>query len=102
MARHKRANPILQTVRQYLDIHMPELHNAPLHLRSLDGPPGSPRYAVTAEACTLACCPRGIPAAVAAAGNCSERMCPLRHSVRLLLDRRGAVIQAIRSQVHWG
>jgi hypothetical protein len=29
-------------------------------------------------------------------------MCPLRCSVRLLLDRRGAVIQVIRSEVHWG
>lgn len=101
MARHKRQNAILQTIQQYLDRQMPELHDVPLHLHSLDGPPGSPRYAVTAEACTSGGCPHDIPAAVAAAGHCPVRTCPLRRSVRLLLDRRGAVIQVIRSEVHW-
>ena len=81
---------------------MPELNGVPLHLHCLDGPPGSPRYAVTAEACLIGRCPRGIPAGVAAAGDCSVRMCPLRRSVRLLLDRHGTIIQVIRGKVHWG
>jgi hypothetical protein len=101
MARHKRQNPLLKVARQYLDLYMPELHDAPLRLRALDGPAGSPRYSVTAEACLSGGCPHGVPVAVAAAGHCPVHDCSLRCSVRLLLDRGGRVVQITRSGVHW-
>ena len=100
MARKKRANPLLVAARTYLSQHVPELKAAPLQLRMLDGPPESPRYAVTAEDCLAGACPFGA-SAVAHAGQCSVRDCPLRCSVRLLLDRRGEVVQATRSGIHW-
>jgi hypothetical protein len=46
-------------------------------------------------------CPNGVSALVAESGLCTVRDCPLRCGVRLLLDRRGAVMQATRSGVHW-
>jgi hypothetical protein len=102
MARQKRPNPLLVAARAYLSQHMPELRTAPLHLRMLDGPPGSPCCAVTVEACRRAGpCPHGIAAAVAERGECSVRDCPLRLSVRLLISRGGTVVQATRSAVHW-
>jgi hypothetical protein len=100
MARQKRQNRMLKVARQYVDRSMPELRDTELRLRMLDGPPGSPRYAAMAERCTAAC-PRGIPASAAAAGECPVRDCPLRDSVRLLLDRSGLVIQATRSGIRW-
>jgi len=100
MARKKRANPLLITARTYLSQHVPELKAARLQLRMLDGPPGSPRYAVTAEDCLAGACPFG-PSAIAEDGQCTVRDCPLRCSVRLLMDRRGAVLQATRSGIHW-
>jgi hypothetical protein len=101
MARRKRVNPLLIVARTYINQHVPELQAAPLQLRMLDGPPGSPNCAVTAEACLAGDCPNGIPALVAESGQCSVRDCPLRCSLRLLLDRRGAVMQVTRSGVHW-
>src|SRR5262245_36600297 len=100
MARKKRPNPLLSAARIYVSQHVPELNAAPLRLRLLDGPPGSPSYAVTAEACMAGDCPNGQSALIAANGQCRVRDCPLRCSVRLLLDRRGAVVQATRSGVH--
>ena len=101
MARKKRTNPLLLAARTYVNLHLPELKAAPLHLRMLDGPPGSPSCAVTAEACLASDCPNGIPALVAQSGACPVRDCPLRCSLRLLLDRRGAVIHVLRSGIHW-
>jgi hypothetical protein len=101
MARKKRTNPLLIVARTYVSQHVPELKAAPLQLRLLDGPPGSPSCAVTAEVCLAGDCPNGVSALVAASGQCTVRDCPLRCGVRLLLDRRGAVIQATRSGVHW-
>jgi hypothetical protein len=100
MARQKRQNRMLKVARQYLDRSMPELHGTAIRLHTLDGPPGSPRYAAMAERCTAAC-PHGISESVAAAGECPVRDCPLRDSIRLLLDRSGAVIQATRSGIRW-
>jgi hypothetical protein len=100
MGRKKRTHPLLIVARTYLNQHMPELKTAPLQLRMLDGPPGSPRYAVTAEDCTAGTCPFGTLAA-AQGGQCTVRDCPLRRSVRLLLDRRGTVVRATRSGIHW-
>lgn len=101
MARKKRTNPLLIAARTYISLHAPELKSAPLQLRMLDGPPGSPSCAVAAEACLAGDCPNGVAAAVAQSGQCTVRDCPLRCGVRLLLDRRGAVIQATRSGIHW-
>ena len=101
MTRKKRVNPLLIAARLYVSQHVPELKTAPLLLRLLDGPPGSPSYAVTAEACVAGGCPNGVSALIAESGQCGVRDCPLRCSVRLLLDRRGAVVQATRSGVHW-
>ena len=101
MARKKRINPLLLVARTYVSQHVPELKAAPLHLRMLDGPLGSPSCAVTSEACLAGDCPNGVPAAIAQSGQCTVRDCPLRCGVRLLLDRRGAVMQVTRSGVHW-
>jgi hypothetical protein len=101
MARKKRINPLLIVARTYVSQHVPELKSAAVQLRMLDGPPGSPRCAATAEACLADDCPNGVPAAVAASGACQVRDCPLRCTVRLLLDRRGTVLHVTRSGVHW-
>jgi hypothetical protein len=101
MARPRKTNPILTAARNYFDRHVPELKGAQLHVRQLDGPPGSARFAVTAEACCPDRCPRGVPTEVAQAGTCHVLNCPLRRSVRLLLDRRGDVLQVTRSGIHW-
>jgi hypothetical protein len=101
MARKKRINPLLIAARAYVSLHAPELKAAPLQLRMLDGPPGSPSCAVVAEACTAGDCPKGVPASIAESGQCTVRDCPLRCSIRLLMDRRGVVMQDTRSRVHW-
>jgi hypothetical protein len=101
MARKKRINPLLIVARTYIRQHAPELKAAPIRLRMLDGPPGSPSCAVTAEVCLAGDCPKGVPAVVAQSGACPVRDCPLRCSLRLLLDRRGAVIHVSRSGIHW-
>ena len=101
MARRKRQNPLLVVAQSYLVQHMPELRGARLQIRMLDGPPGSPRYAVTAELCTTQACPYGVSATTANAGKCPIISCPLRNTARLLMDRRGAVVQTIRCDIHW-
>ena len=87
MARHKRPHPLLLAAQAYLGARIPELKNEPLRLRALDGPPNSPRYSVTVEVCPAGACPHGVAAEVARAGQCPIKICPLRCSVRLLLDR---------------
>ncbi|MBK9714008.1 MAG: hypothetical protein IPO81_22300 [Kouleothrix sp.] len=101
MARRKRQNPLLAVAQTYLNQNMPEMRNAVINLRMLDGPPGSPRFAATAELCTTNVCPHGVPIAISSAGHCPVIDCPLRHSVRLLLDRRGGVVETISSGIHW-
>lgn len=103
MARPKRPpHPLLNVARVYLDEHMPDLKGVPLRLRQLDGPPGAPRYVVTAEVChDLHDCPFGVSAAAAEAGNCPVLDCPLRNSVRLLFDREGEVVKTMQSGIHW-
>jgi hypothetical protein len=101
MARRKRQNPMLNIAQQYLDVYIPELRGAELHLRYLDGPAGSPRYSVTAEKCLAGSCPYDVPPAAAAVGQCPIRDCELRCCVRMLLDRGGGVVQATRCGVHW-
>lgn len=101
MARPKRVNPMLNVAQKYLSQHAPEMRDVPLRVRSLDGPPGSPRYTVTAEACVAGECPYGVSRAMAAAGNCPILDCELRHSVRLLFDRQGELVEDMRSGIHW-
>jgi hypothetical protein len=101
MARRKRQNPLLIVAQSYLNQHMPDMAGARLKVRSLDGPPDAPRYVVTAETCAGCPCPYGIPVAVAANDKCPIYTCPLRHSVRLLMSRRGAVLHTTESDVHW-
>jgi hypothetical protein len=101
MGRRKRKHPLLQVAQTYLSQHMPDMSGARLSLRMLDGPPDAPRYAVTAEICTACPCPRGVPFALAANGQCPIAECPLRHSVRLLLNRRGTVLHTTISDIHW-
>lgn len=93
---------LVKIARDYLRRHMPDLKDMPLRMHALDGPPKSPRYSVTAEACSANRCPYGIPTDVAAAGQCTVLDCPLRQSARLLIDRRWRVVQASRSGIHWG
>ena len=102
MPRRKRQNPLLAVAREYLSQHLPELKDAPLRIRMLDGPPGSPRYAVTLESCPPGPCPHGIPREVANAGECTIRDCPIRDTIRILLDRDGGVVQMTHSGIHWG
>ncbi len=102
MARPKRVNPMLRIAQKYVSLHMPEFQNVPLRVRSLDGPPGSPRYTVTAEACCASVCPYGVSPTTAAAGDCPILECQLRDSIRLLLDRQGQVLEEMRSGIHWG
>ena len=101
MARPRKTNPMLIAARNYFEQHVPELKSAQLHVRQLNGPPGSARFAVTAEVRCPDSCPRDVPTEVAQAGECGVLNCPLRRSVRLLLNRRGDVLQLTRSGVHW-
>jgi len=101
MPRYKRENRLLQAIQLYLSQKMPELRDAPLQVRRLDGPPESPRYAATAEICDLSRCPRALAKIATASSDCGVLDCPLRCSMRLLLDQRGGIIQATRSGIHW-
>lgn len=101
MARPKRVHPMLNVAQKYLSQHAPELKDAPLCVRSLDGPPGSPRYSVTAEECIAGECPYGVSRETAMAGDCPIIDCQLRHSIRLLLDRQGTVVKDMRNGIHW-
>ena len=73
MARKKRTNPLLIAARSYVSQYVPELKAAPLQLHLLDSPPGSPSYAVTAEACLAGDCPNGVAASVVERGRCTVR-----------------------------
>jgi hypothetical protein len=101
MPRKKRTSSLLMAAQLYVSQNRPELCDLPLRLHSLDGPPGSPRYAATIEACVAQVCPRGFAAQADASGVCGVLDCPLRRSIRLLLDRDGTVMQATVSGMHW-
>jgi len=101
MARRKRQNPLLIVAQGYLNQYLPEMMGAKLRMRMLDGPPEAPRYVVTAETCTGCTCPHGVLPVLALNGQCPITECPLRHSVRLLLNRRGAVVHTTVSDIHW-
>src|SRR5690349_14009877 len=101
MARRKRQNPLMIVARTYLNQHVPDLADAKLQLRTLDGPPDAPRYVVTAESCSAGQCPYGVTPARAACGECPVIACPLRHSIRMLFNRRGALLHTTDSDIHW-
>jgi hypothetical protein len=102
MPRHNRKNRLRTTVQSYLRRQAPELQDAPLQLRVLDGPPGAPRYVASAEICDPSGCPHAGSRQAAASSHCGVFDCPLRCSMRLLLDGRGSIMQATRSGIHWG
>ncbi|MBC8076559.1 MAG: hypothetical protein H7Y32_10830 [Chloroflexales bacterium] len=92
---------LLSAVREHISTRIPLLARAPIRLRPLDGPPDAPRYSADAELCCASVCPRGIAADAAAAGLCHVHACPLRSSIRLLLDGQGHVIQEQCGDIHW-
>jgi hypothetical protein len=102
MGRPKRKNPLVPVVRSYVQERYPELTNARLSIRRLDGPPGSPRYAASLELCDVTRCPFHVGATDVEAGHCPHRDCQLREALRLLLDRNGTVVQVHQSHLHWG
>ena len=101
MSRTKREKRPLRAAQMYVSQHLPELGAVPMQLQLLDGPPGSPRYAVTLERCAAIVCPRGLGTQPDSGGVCGVLDCPLRRSARLLLDSQGAVMHDTISGIHW-
>lgn len=101
MVRPRRQHPHLVTARRYIEEHLPELKDAPLTIRMLDGPPGSARYAVTVEQCQPGECPHGIDADLRLTGQCTIEQCTMRHTTRILLDQHGVVMQISQNDRHW-
>jgi hypothetical protein len=99
MARPKRPpHPMLKVAREHLCAIEPRLKDAPLSMRTLDGPPGSPRYAIWVTACTRSGpCPHGFTNEQ----GCSVHYCPLRDSFRMLFTREGQLVELIRDGVRW-
>lgn len=89
---------MLQVAREHLHELDPVLQQQPIHLRMLDGPPGSPRYAVYVGACER---PGPCPHGVEHEHPCPILDCELRHSLRMLLDREGNLVEVLRSGVRW-
>ncbi|HMQ30925.1 MAG TPA: hypothetical protein PKD53_09360 [Chloroflexaceae bacterium] len=99
MARPKRPPPPMVKV---AGDHLGELDSAlrdePIHLRMLDGPPGAPRYAVYVGTCERpGPCPHGVEEIT----PCPVLNCALRHSLRMLLDRDGNLVEVLRGGVRW-
>lgn len=101
MPRKKRQHPLVKVARVYLAERLPFLKDAPLRIHMLDGPPGSPRYSVSVERCRPVACPHDIPPEDSANGRCPIIDCPVRHSLRLLFDRNGQLMNASESGIHW-
>jgi hypothetical protein len=89
---------MLQVAREHLAQLDADLRDEPIYLRMLDGPPGAPRYAVYVGACRReGACPHGVEDVK----PCPVLDCELRHSLRLLLDRDGQLVEVLRSGVRW-
>jgi hypothetical protein len=101
MARPRRQNLQLALAQKYLEEQFPEVGEVTIRIRQLDGPPGSPRYAATAEICSACTCPQGVPRAQALAGECAVARCPMRRTIRLLLSRDGELMQVTNNELHW-
>lgn len=89
---------MIQVAREHLARLDAELRDEPIHLRALDGPPGAPRYAVYVGLCARqGPCPHGVEEL----NPCPVLDCELRHSLRMLLDREGNLVEVLRSGVRW-
>ncbi len=99
MARPKRPpHPMLAIAQEHLIQLDKDLSDEPLHLRMLDGPPGAPRYAVYVGVCEReGPCPYGVEHI----SPCPIIDCDLRHSLRMLLDREGKLVEVLRGGVRW-
>lgn len=99
MARPKRPpHPMIARARAHLRTIAPDLQYAPLILRTLDGPPGSPRYAVSVARCqNVGECPYEM----ADPSVCTVPSCDLRRSLRLLLNADGSLAQVIEGHRRW-
>jgi hypothetical protein len=62
MARTKQLRSVVPALVNYLQTQHPDLRDARMSIRLLDGPPQAPRYVASVERCTAARCPFGIPA----------------------------------------
>ncbi len=99
MARPKRPpHPMLKVARDHLAELDSALCDKPIHLKMLDGPPGAPRYAVYVGTCER---PGPCPYGVEDITPCPVLNCSLRHSLRMLLDRDGNIVEVLRSGVRW-
>ncbi|MEI7645543.1 MAG: hypothetical protein WCJ55_14815 [Chloroflexales bacterium] len=99
MARPKRPpHPMLRVARAHLNKLAPELRNARLRLRQLDGPPGSPRFAVSVDMCR-----EDVPCVngVTEVEKCPVFACSQRRAIRLLLSREGELRQVINDDLRW-
>ncbi len=85
----------------YIQQQVPELRQAPLNIRILDGPPSAARYAVTAEVCRASSCVRKNADQHPTPSSCDVPDCPLRLSVRMLVDQAGDIVQVMQSSIHW-
>lgn len=89
---------MLRVARTHLSKLAPELRNARLRLRQLDGPPDSPRFAVSVDMCRdVAACIYG----VTDTDKCPIFACNQRRAVRLLLSREGELLQVINDDLRW-
>lgn len=98
---HNKNYLLMSVVQNYINDYAPELAEEPISIHLLDGPPNAPRYAASAETCPAETCPCDIAPALAQAGQCPVLNCPLRCSLRLLLDRHDVLVSARRSGVRW-
>ncbi|MEI8306749.1 MAG: hypothetical protein WCF99_06735 [Chloroflexales bacterium] len=100
MARPKRPpHPMLRVARAHLSKLAPELRSSTrLRLRQLDGPPGSPRFAVSVDMCrNVGVCAYG----VTDTDTCPIFACTQRRAIRLLLSREGELLQVITDGLRW-
>jgi hypothetical protein len=89
---------MLRVARDHLSAIEPGLEDAPLRLHTLDGPPGSPRYAVSVSRCRR----QGpCPYDVVDEQLCSVHECAQREALRMLLNRDGEVVEIIRDGLRW-
>ena len=101
MARPKRPpHPLLKVAHEYVATNAPELEDADLFLRQLDGPPEAPRFAVSVISCQREHeCPYHVDETDTE--NCPIISCELRAALRLLYSRDGTLMKVSRSTIRW-
>lgn len=99
MARPKRPpHPMLKIAREHIRRLDATLKDAPIRLHQLDGPPGSPRFAVSVARCFReGDCPHEVISEAA----CPILECDMRHSLRLLFTREGELVEVIKGDLKW-